>query len=183
MGVYSSEEKVPRKTAKPFIYAFLFGAGGEKLSLIVLGRRDKRIGNKLKNEFIKRVPGLKELVDRITNIYFKTEQYGKPYIPGADGRRVYCDSSHKALNYLLQDFEAISCKAAVAYIMEKLDQEDVPYLPLIWYHDEFEIQVPDEWAEQARLWSIEAYREAGKEFGMMILDGAGKVGDSWYDVH
>jgi hypothetical protein len=183
IGVYNSEQKVPRKTAKPFIYAFLFGAGGEKLSLIVLGTRNKKIGNKLKNEFIKRVPGLEQLVDKVTKFYYKTEQYGKPYIPGADGRRVYCDSPHKALNYLLQDFEAISCKAAVAYIMEKCEKEGVPYIPLIWYHDEFEIMVPEEHAEKVREWSIEAYRESGKEFGMMILDGAGKVGDSWYDVH
>lgn len=183
MGVYSKEEKVARKTAKPFIYAFLFGAGGEKLALIVLGKRNKTIGNKLKNEFIKRVPGLKDLVDRITAIYYKTEQSGKPYIPGIDGRRIYCDSPHKVLNYLLQDFEAISCKAAVAYITKKLDDEDVPYTPLIWYHDEFELQVPEKLAEKVRDWSIEAYQESGKVFGMMILDGAGKVGNTWYDVH
>lgn len=183
LGVYKGDQKVSRKTAKPFIYAFLFGAGGEKLSLIVLGKRNKTIGNKLKNEFVKRVPGLKALIDRITAIYYSTEQRGKPYIPGADGRRVYCDSPHKALNYLLQDFEAISCKAAVAYIMAKLDAASIEYDPLVWYHDEYQIQVLEEHAELVKEWSVESYRESAKCFGMMILDGAASVGNNWYETH
>lgn len=137
----------------------------------------------MKNEFIKRVPGLAELTDKINKIYFKTRQTGWPYILGVDGRRIYCDSAHKALNYLLQSFEAISCKAAVAYHIRKLEEEDIPYNPLIWYHDEHEIEVPEQFAERAKELAIEAYREAGKVFGMMILDGAGKIGDTWYDVH
>lgn len=183
MGVYGEGEVVARKTAKPFIYAFLFGAGGEKLALIVLGKRNKKIGNKLKNEFIKRVPGLAELTEKLEKIYWKTSQYGNPYIPGIDGRRIYCDSSHKSLNYLLQAFEAISCKAAVAWIMRRLDEEKIPWDPLVWYHDEFEIEVDEGYAEVVKEMSIEAYRESGKVFGMMILDGAAKIGDSWYDVH
>jgi hypothetical protein len=183
LSVYDDTQTVSRKTAKPFIYAFLFGAGGEKLSLIVLGRRSKTIGNKLKNEFIKRVPGLKDLVERVTARYYASEKKGKPWIPGIDGRRIYCDSPHKALNYLLQDFEAISCKAAVAYMMDKLEAEEIPWIPLIWYHDEMEIAVPEEYAARAREICVEGHRNGGKDFGMMILDGAGKIGDSWYDVH
>jgi DNA polymerase I-like protein with 3'-5' exonuclease and polymerase domains len=183
MKVLKADQEVLRKTAKPFIYAFLFGAGGEKLALIVLGKRDKKIGNKLKSEFIKRVPGLEPLVEKLTKIYYKTEQQGDAYVPGIDGSRIYCDSGHKALNYLLQRFEAISCKAAVAYMAEKMEKENIPYEPLIWYHDEFEIETDEEYAQRGLDISIEAYRESGKPFGMLILDGAGKIGDSWYDVH
>jgi len=180
---YLKGQKTPRKTAKPFIYAMLFGGGGDKLSLIVIGRRNKKIGNKLKSEFMAKIPGFTELVDKITAIYYKTEQRGNPYIPGIDGRRIYCDSSHKALNYLLQDFEAISCKAAVAYTMDKLEELGIWYEPKIFYHDELEIIVKEEDAEQARLICVEAFQEAGKHFGMMILDGTGKIGDTWYQVH
>lgn len=175
---------VKRGTAKPFIYAFLFGAGGEKLELILTGKRGSgRKGNKAKNEFIERVPGLKELVTKVRKIYDQTEQSGRAWIPAADGRRIYCDSPHKALNYLLQSFEAISCKAALSYQMAKFREENLTVYPLIWYHDENEVECPKEQAERVKEIMIESYREGGKQFEMMILDGAGKIGDNWYDVH
>jgi DNA polymerase-1 len=183
LRVYKLDQEVKRKTAKPFIYAFLFGAAGPKLSLIVLNKLLPEIGSKLKSEFIKRVPGLASLVKKINEIYHKTEHRGEAWVPAADGRRIYCDSLHKSLNYLLQSFEAISCKAAVAYFMEKMEEESIPYYPLIWYHDEFEVEVEEKYAERTLEISIEAYRESGKVFKMLILDGAGKIGNTWYDVH
>jgi DNA polymerase-1 len=176
-------EEVSRKTAKPFIYAFLFGGGGEKLGLILTGKRDRKIGQKAKDEFIRKVPGLYELTRKIQEIYHKTEAQGNAWIPAADGRRIFCDSPHKALNYLLQSFEAISCKAAVAYAMEKFKERNLDVTPLIWYHDEFEVECPESQVEEVRDIMVEAFREAGKDFGMMILDGEGKIGDNWYDVH
>lgn len=181
--IYNEDQSVSRPTAKPFIYAFLFGAGGEKLSLIVLGKLNKTIGNALKSAFVKRVPGLSNLVKKINEIYHKTEHRGVAWIPAADGRKIYCDSLHKALNYLLQSFEAISCKAAVAYFMDKMDKEGIPYDPLIWYHDEFQVEVDECYANRTLEIAIEAYRESGKVFNMMILDGAGKIGDNWYETH
>ena len=161
----------------------MFGAGGQKLCLIVLGKANQVIGNKLKSEFIKRVPGLDPLVKKINDIYKKTEYRGNAWIPAADGRRIYCDSLHKSLNYLLQSFEAISCKAAVAWFVRRMDEEDIPYDPLVWYHDEFEVEVDEQYAKRTLEIAIEAYQESGKVFNMMILDGAGKIGDNWYEVH
>lgn len=184
LGVYSNEQTVARKTAKPFIYAFLFGAGGEKLSLIVLNKRNRNIGNKLKQAFIEKVPGLSNIVGKLNRIFDNTcfkGQFG--WIPGLDGTRIYVDSRHKTLNYLLQKFESVTCKAALAYAVKKLEAENIPYIPLIWYHDEFEFEVPEAYAERSLEISIEAYRESGKVFNAKILDGAGKIGDSWKDVH
>ena len=177
------DETVPRNLAKPFIYAYLFGGGGEKLSLILKGKRDKKLGNTVKLEFARRIPGLHELIKRINNIYHKTESSGKAWIPGLDGTRVYCESAHKALNYLLQKFEAVTCKAALSQIMKKLDEENIPWNPLIFYHDEVEFEVPNEYAEKAALIAKEAFRDAPKEFGAMIMDGEAKIGFDWYDVH
>lgn len=176
-------EEVPRRIAKPFIYAYLFGGGGEKLSLIVTGKRDKKLGDKVKLEFAKRIPGLHELITKINEIYHKTEYRGKAWIPALDGRKVYCESPHKALNYLLQSFEAITCKAATAYTYLKLKKEGIPFNPLIFYHDEIEFEVPEEYAEKASQIAREGFRDAAKDFGVTILDGESKIGDSWYDVH
>jgi DNA polymerase I-like protein with 3'-5' exonuclease and polymerase domains len=183
MKVYNSSEVVKRKTAKPFIYAFLFGAGGAKLSLIVLNKNMPDIGNKLKNEFIKRVPGLQPLVRKINEIYHKTESRGVAWIPGLDGRKIYCDSLHKSLNYLLQAFEAVSCKAAIAYFMKRMEEENIPYDPLLWNHDEFQVEVDEQYAEKTLEIGVEAYRESAKVFGCNILDGAGKIGNTLYETH
>jgi len=176
-------EEVPRRTAKPFIYAYLFGGGGEKLSLIIKGKRDSKLGNKVKLDFAKRIPGLHELITKINEIYHKTEYNGKAWIPALDGRKIYCESSHKALNYLLQSFEAITCKAATAYTYLKLKEEGIPFNPLIFYHDEIEFEVPEKYSERAAEIAKEGFRDAAKDFGVLILDGEAKIGESWYDVH
>jgi DNA polymerase-1 len=177
------ESEVPREIAKPFIYAFLFGAGGEKLGLILTGVRNATLGKKAKDNFIKRIPGLEALIKKINKIYDETSQGGQAWIPGADGRKIYCDSKHKALNYLFQSFEAVTCKAALSYFMRKMKEEGIPYRPLIWYHDEMEVEVLEEYAEITREIAIEAFRDGGKEFGINLLDGSGKIGDNWYEVH
>jgi DNA polymerase-1 len=183
------QEVVPdctRSKAKPFLYAFLFGGGSEKLALILIGKREAKIGKRAKDIFMQKTPGLKGLVTRILKIFDRTkETSSEGWIPAIDGRRIYVDSPHKALNYLLQSCEGVTCKAAVSLFMQrmKLELPHVPYVPLIFYHDEFEVMVPDEYAEQVRVIAKECFRDAPKQFGVMIMDGESKVGKSWYDVH
>ena len=107
---------VTRKTAKPFIYALLFGAGDEKLGLITTGVKNRDAGKKARAALMKGLPGLKKLKDRMDNVFFGTQaKYGRGCFPALDGRLVYPESGHQALNYLLQAFEAITTKAALVY--------------------------------------------------------------------
>jgi DNA polymerase-1 len=184
------QEVVPettRKIAKPFLYAYLFGAGSEKVGLILTGKRDAKIGKRAKDIFAAKIPGLKDLIDKITRIYDATDEQGSAYIPAIDGRRIYVDSPHKALNYLLQSCEGITCKAAVAMFMRETEkrgyQMGVHWDPLIFYHDEFEVECPEEYAEEFSKLAQECFRDAPKEFKVMIMDGASKIGNNWYDVH
>jgi DNA polymerase I-like protein with 3'-5' exonuclease and polymerase domains len=172
-----------RKLAKPFIYAYLFGAGGEKVSLILTGVRNAKLGNKIKAEFAKRIPGLASLIKRINAVYNKTENHGNPWIPALDGRKIPCESAHKSLNYLLQSCEAITCKAATALTYVRLQEENIPFNPLIFYHDEIEFEVPTEYAERAAEIAKKAFQDGPKLFGVEIMDGESKIGNNWYDVH
>lgn len=178
---------ITRNDSKPFLYAYLFGGGAPKLALIITGRADKNVGNVLKREFAKRIPGLAELNKKISSIYFSTEKTGKPWIPGIDGRKIYCDSAHKALNYELQDFEAISVKSSIAYIMRKCKEEGLKigehYHPRIFMHDEVQIEVAEEHAERLKAICEEAFTESAKDFGINILEGKGSIGNSWYETH
>jgi DNA polymerase I len=161
----------------------LFGAGDEKVSLTVTGKRDKKLGEKIKKEFAKKIPGFSELLTKIEETYKRTKIGGNAFIPGLDGTKVYIDSQHKALNYLLQKFESVTCKSSVAYCMKRLDEEGIPWEPLIFYHDEIEFEVPEQYSERAAEIAKEAFREAAKEFDVFILDGEAKIGNNWLEVH
>jgi DNA polymerase I len=178
-----TKKEVIRGTAKKFLYAFLFGAGDEKAALTVVGMRDKKLGKEIRDKFTKSTPGLHELISKLQRIYHKTMNMGKAYIPCIDGRRIYVDSAHKALNYLLQSMEAVTCKGAIAYAAKRLKEEQIPYRPLIWMHDEIQIETPDEFAKKAAEICKEAFKEAPKMFGVMIMDGESKIGNNWYETH
>ena len=176
---------VPRFQAKPFLYAFLFGGGDGKLSLIVKGVRDAAYGKELKATFIQNTPGLGDLTARVVAILKQTSNYGKRlgYIPALDGRKIYTESDHKALNYLLQSCEAVTCKAAVAWMWRKFKAEKLDVRPLIFYHDEVQLDVADRDIDRVREICKEAFRDAPKAFGVDIMDGETMVGKTWYDTH
>lgn len=173
-----------RSNAKPFLYAFLFGAGLEKLGLILSGKRDAKLGKKAKKGFIEGTPGLKRLVDKLTEIVKISEAKDfRASIPAMDGRRVYLDSAHKALNYLLQSAEGITCKAAVSYTMQKFKEEGIDAKPLIFYHDEMQWDIAEEHADRAAAIMKEAFAEAPKWYGVTCMDGESMIGNNWYETH
>jgi DNA polymerase-1 len=179
------DHTVPRGVAKRILYAFLFGAGGDTLWSYIFGAPNKQLGDKLKKGFLKSTPGFKELMSKLENIYGKTKQYGSGhgYIPGIAGNRIYCDSFHKLLVYLLQACEKATCGAALMLTMERLEAAGIPYQPCIMMHDEEDFLVPEEFAEQAAAIGKQAFIDGPKLFGVEIMDGEAKIGDNWYEVH
>ena len=174
---------VSRGQAKRILYAFLFGAAGAKLWSYIFGTLDKTKGDLLKAAFIKAVPGFKGLLESLNSVYGSTSKRGLGYIPSIAGNRVYVDSRHKLLVYLLQSMEKVTCAAALEWTVKALRREGIPYVPLIFYHDEIDFMVPDEYAERAAALATEAFKEAPKIFGVNIMAGEAKLGHSWYDVH
>ena len=176
---------VSRPKAKPFLYAFLFGGGAGKLGLILSGKRDNKLGAQMKEKFIAGTPGLGQLTSRVQAVLAQTSANDAKlgYIPAIDGRKIFTDSDHKALNFLLQSCEAITCKAAVSYMMKKFKEENLDVHPLTWYHDEVQLDVAEKDAKRVAQIAAEAFREAPKQFGVMIMDGESLIGDNWYDTH
>lgn len=175
--------KVPRSAAKRILYAFLFGASGTKLWSYIFGSMDEKQGKKLKDGFLKAVPGFKNLLDKLENVYAKTSENGDGYIPSAAGNRIYVDSRHKLLVYLLQSLEKITCSLALMLTAERLKSVGIPFVPCIFYHDEIDFMVPEEHAEEAAKIGKQAFIDGPKMVGVMIMDGGAKIGNNWYDVH
>ncbi len=180
MGI---DHKVPRPVAKRILYAFLFGASGTKLWSYIFGVMDEAKGKKLKNGFLKAVPGFKELLEKLENIYAKTSQYGDGYIPSICGNRIYVDSFHKLLVYLLQSLEKVTCSLALMLTVQRLKAAGIPFIPCIFYHDEIDFMVPEQHAEEAAKIGKQAFADGPKLVGVTIMDGGAKIGNNWYDVH
>jgi DNA polymerase-1 len=93
-----------RDTAKTFIYAFLYGAGDEKIGKIVEPLaspvQQAKIGKELKNKFLKNLPALNKVIRDIQR------QASRKFLVGLDGRRLFVRSKHAALNTDLQGMGA-----------------------------------------------------------------------------
>jgi DNA polymerase-1 len=175
--------KKKRGIAKRVLYATLFGASGLKLWSYIFSTQDELKGKKLKIGFLKAIPGFKALSDKLENVFGKTKQYGDGYIPGIAGNRIYCTSFHKLLVYLLQACEKATCSAALMITMQNLEKAGIPYQPLIYYHDEIDFMVPEQYTVEAMKISKEAFKEGPKLFNVMIMDGEAKQGLNWEMVH
>jgi len=177
------DHEVPRARAKRILYAFLFGASGGKLWTYIFDKLDSRKGAQLKRGFTAAVPGFEALLEKLGNIYSETSKTGDGYIPSIAGVKLYVDSPHKLLVYLLQSVEKAVCSAAVMLTMERLKAEGIPYIPCIMMHDEEDFMVPEEYAERAAEIGQQAFVDGPKLFGIDIMDGDAKIGDTWYDIH
>lgn len=171
---------VDRDTAKTCLYALMYGAGAKKLAAI-LGRSENA-GGKIKQEFYKAHPAIKELIDDLERAY---ETRG--FIIGLDGRPLYIRSNHKLLNSLLQNAAAIIFKAWMVRCDEIRRAEGVTIgiHQIIAYHDELQFEVMT--YHLATWWSkivCEAATEIGKEFKILVpIEAEAKIGHNWADCH
>ena len=166
-----------RDAAKTFIYAFLYGAGDEKIGNIVGG--GEAAGRKLKAEFLAATPLLRALISKCKKLC-----NSQGWLPGLDGRRVYIRHEHAALNTLLQSAGAIVMKQALVIAAQKLQRSGLPYKLVAQVHDEFQVEVPEEYAERVAVSFRNAIRQAGRDLDLNCpLDGDYKIGDSWAETH
>ena len=166
-----------RNQAKTFIYAFLYGAGNEKIGSIV-GKGD-RAGGKLKQTFLNSTPALAKLIEKVKRMADKTG-----HLPGLDGRRVHVRSQHAALNTLLQSAGAIVMKEALVIAVSALEDAGYPYQLVAQVHDEFQIEVPEAYAERVGVVFRDAIRQAGETLSLRCpLDGEYMIGDNWSHTH
>jgi DNA polymerase-1 len=173
-----------RDKAKTFIYAFLYGAGDEKIGSIAGG--GKALGRKLKAAFLAQTPGLATLISIVQTAALRG------FIKGIDGRKVPIRSAHSALNMRLQNAGAVVCKQwgvdwdAGLQAAGLKHGWDGDYVFLSWSHDEYQLAVlddPELIATVSRI-GIEAGRNAGLPFNFQCpLDVDVKQGRNWAECH
>ena len=165
-----------RNQAKTFIYALIYGAGNKKLGQVVGGNTTD--GERLKQRFLHNLGAFKDLKKRVS------EASGRGYLKGLDGRKILIRSEYAALNTLLQSAGAVAMKEALVILDKKIKEKGYEAEFVANVHDEWQIEVREDHAEEVGKAGVEAIQEAGVSLGLFCpLDGEYKIGDNWSETH
>ena len=165
-----------RNNAKTFIYAFLYGAGAEKLGEIV--GKGSQAGGRLKAKFMKGVPALAKLIEKVQRLA------SKGYVPAIDGRKIHVRSEHSALNMLLQSCGAVVAKQWIVETHKLMRENGIKFKQVAVVHDEIQASVPPSQAEKAGELMVEAAKIAGEKLGFRLpVDAEYSVGKNWSETH
>lgn len=183
-----------RDTAKTWFYAFIYGSGNVKLGSII--HEDKKLTGKPSEATLAKLGAasrarlLKSLpaLDKLTKLVQKRFSERK-YLIGLDGRRLYCRSNHSALNTLLQSAGAVIMKKALCILDNDLRtvngyRNGLDYEFVANVHDEFQIEVKEELANDFFLVASASIKKAGEHYNFKCpLSGSCVVGKNWSETH
>jgi DNA polymerase-1 len=165
-----------RSTAKTFIYAWLLGAGDEKVGLICGG--DSSFGRRVKQTFLESLPALADLKEEAT----KTARTGR--LVGIDGRHIEIKSAHYALSCYLQGAESCIMKKAMIDWHLEVRKRNLDAQMVAVVHDEFQIDVRKEHADEVGKIVVDSIIKAGEYFNLNCpMDGEYRIGNNWAETH
>ena len=169
-----------RSQAKTTIYAFIYGAGNQKLGQIVEGGIKE--GKELRRKLLEKIPALKKLRDDVL-ITFRN----KKYLLGLDKRKLLARSEHSILNLLIQSAGSLIVKQATIILHRKFKQcglktNDVQMVAHI--HDELQLQSTISLADKVGKLAVQSVKEAGEHFKIRLpITAKYKIGKNWSQTH
>jgi DNA polymerase I-like protein with 3'-5' exonuclease and polymerase domains len=178
-----------RDISKRLLYGMLYGCGAVKAGTIINPNEKnpdklKHLGRNAIDGFMNGVPALKKLKEQIESTL--TE---RKYLIGLDKRALYCRSSFKGLNVLLQSAGAILMKQVVVNIHNNIEQNlGLPYgkswEQLLMIHDEVQLTCYGEYTEAIREQAMMAFPQAQEFFDFRcLIEGDSRVGSNWAETH
>ena len=176
-----------RKEVKTLTYAFIYGAGDQKLGHSLhpelSDAQKKQLGQELRRKFLDAIPGLEPLINAVKE---RVRDSGR--LRALDGRPVFCRAEHAALNYLLQSAGAIISKRWVVVGQELLDQAgltyDVDYTRCAYVHDEVQLSVIPQEVDRVKELLENAAPLAGKYYKFRVpITASADSGDNWAATH
>ena len=163
-----------RDKAKTFIYALCYGARDRKLSTIL--EKNTRDTKRIREQFLNNLPSFKSLKDRVGRAS------SRGFLKGLDNRKLFVRSEHSALNTLLQGAGAIVMKQALILFEDYI--KDLKANCVANIHDEWQVEVQEDQADEVGKKGVEAIINAGKFLNLKCpLDGEYNVGRNWAETH
>ena len=176
-----------RKEVKTITYAFIYGAGDQKLGHSLRPEfsdaQKKQLGQELRRKFLDAIPGLEPLINAV-----KERVRASGRLKGLDGRPIFCTAEHASLNYLLQSAGAILSKRWVLVGQELLDSAgltyDVDYTRCAYVHDEVQLSVIPSEVDNVKNLLEAAAPKAGEYYNFRVpITAAADSGANWADTH
>jgi DNA polymerase I-like protein with 3'-5' exonuclease and polymerase domains len=174
---------ISRKLVKTVTYAFLYGAGNEKIGLSydpqLSTSKAREKGKEIRQAYLDAIEGLDDLVKAVQK---KVQSVG--YISSIDGRRIAVDVPHKALNYLLQSGAGVIAKRWMVIANDNLKQLNIEAHQLAFVHDELQFECNPAHADTL-MFNLElAAAQAGEYYNLRIpIAAEGSTGSNWSDTH
>ena len=170
---------ITRRQVKTVTYAFLYGAGNEKLGMSydnsLQPKEARKKGQEIREAYVSAIEGLADLLGAVSH---KATQ---GHIMACDGRRVLVDSPHKGLNYLLQ------CSAGVVakrWMVIANDLVQVKASQLAFVHDELQYECEEGYADTLMETLENSAKLAGHYYNLRCpIAAEAKKGKTWADVH
>jgi DNA polymerase I-like protein with 3'-5' exonuclease and polymerase domains len=173
---------VTRRQVKTISYAFLYGAGDAKIGLSVdkqlSPNKARATGKQVRAAFIEAIDGLSELLQAVK----KRSATGS--IMAIDGRKIYVDSTHKALNYLLQCSAGIIAKRWLQITHDHTKEMGLRCHQLAFIHDELQYESHPEHVNDLKSLLVLSAVESGEYYNLRIpIAAEAKSGATWAEVH
>ena len=170
---------VSRKLVKTISYAFLYGAGDQKLGISydkqLSPEKAKKKGKEIRKAYIDAIPGLEKLLEGV----HKASERG--YVLGIDKRKILVDSKHKSLNYLIQGSSAVLAKRWMLLTHENLPPTAKQ---LAFVHDELQFECEKKDVEDLKFLLELSAVQAGEYYKLRCpIAAESKSGSTWADVH
>ena len=173
---------ISRRQVKTVTYAFLYGAGDEKIGYSydpqLSQSSAKAKGKEIRAAYVDAVDGLGELLEAIKKVAEKGS------IRSLDRRQIKVDSPHKALNYLLQSGAGVIAKRWMVINQDHIKQLQLCCSQLAFVHDELQFESDPTHVQDLCTSLVLSAKEAGEFYNLRIaIDAEAKTGQDWHSTH
>lgn len=169
-----------RAQSKTTIFAYIYGAGNQKLGTIVNGGIKE--GKELRRKLLEKIPALKKLGNDVL-ITFRNNKY----LLGLDKRKLLARSEHSILNLLIQSAGSLIVKQATIILHRKFKENDFTNTDVnmvAHIHDELQIESKSSLADTVGKLAVNSVQEAGKHFNIRVpINAKYKIGNNWSETH
>jgi len=173
---------ISRRLVKTVTYAFLYGAGDQKIGLSydpsLSSTRAKSKGKEIRDAYVEAIPGLDSLLAAVK------AAGDRGFIKAIDGRRIPLDSPHKSLNFLLQGSAGVLAKRWLLLNQQNINHLQLCCSQLAFVHDELQFECHPEHATELSTSLVQTAGTAGEYYNLRIkIEAESKIGKNWAEVH
>ena len=173
---------ITRRQVKTVTYAFLYGAGDEKIGYSydpqLSSSAAKRKGKEIRSAYVSAIDGLAELLAAVA----KAAERG--YVKSIDGRKIALDSPHKALNYLLQSGAGVIAKRWMVINQQTMKEVGICASQVGFIHDELQFECDPKHINDLSTSLVYSATAAGEYYNMRIkIEAEATTGNNWSETH